>query len=1029
MKLLEQNRDFQAVAIQSIFDNSTDGIAFLDENGKVVEWSKGYEKISGFTAQDAFGKYIWNLLIEIIPQDERDNDKIIKIVSDIKKTLINKEIITFNRTIIDKKTKQIKFLQVKYFPVEIDEITKMGIICSDITDRITIEKNLATQNIVLEQIINKRTKQLEFVNQQLTSTNEELSTTIEELASTNNKLEIEIKNKNNLLQLLKNSEKIRQNFISQALEGIVIIEEGGTILEWNKKTEEITGISKENAISNSIWKILIQFLIDKTTGKLFRSQKMFKDRVFKMFNFDNNQIYYREECQIKVAGGEIKIVDLSMFVVDFSPNNKIYGLVFNDITEKNRNAAELLRYRNQLEMMVLAKTKELTDSQEMLTSLSNNLPGGVIFQLISDYNSKKLKFDFISDTVYDMFGFTANELTKNSKLLFDIMHPDDKNFLINLEPDSYDHKFKDIETRMFLKSGEMKWIHIRWIMRKNENNIKVFEGFMLDITKRKLDELELDESRNRQLVLNEVLQTMHAADNIPFAIQIVLESIGKYANASRAYIFEKTDDPNFFIKKYEWCKDDIIPAFDNMRNLNHKILEDWLLAFEELGYYSVSNVKELEKIHYGTLKIYNIKSILNIPIWDNGKVSGFVGLHQCTETRQWKQTDIQLLINLSHIISTANKRFLAEKSIFMSQQTLRTVMDNIDANIYVTDFDTNDILFANKHIKEQFGQDIEGKKCWSVLQKGVGVCADCSIQKLLTGEGLKEDGTLSYEKWFPHVNAWYYCKKSAIEWIDGRIVHMEYSSNVSDRKEAEQQLILAKEKAIGADNLKSAFLANMSHEIRTPMNGILGFASLIQLETDEKISPRTAQYAQIMYDNCNSLLQLLDDIIDISKLESKQMKIVKNLCNINSLLSDMLILYQQLLDEKGKSENVKLIFEKSQTDETVMVDYVRLKQIITNLISNSIKFTDKGSITFGFNRHQKDYLLFYVKDTGIGIPESYKEVIFDRFRRVEEHADKNITGTGLGLAISKNLVEIMDGDIWYESEENVGSTFFFTLKV
>jgi len=158
-------------------------------------------------------------------------------------------------------------------------------------------------------------------------------------------------------------------------------------------------------------------------------------------------------------------------------------------------------------------------------------------------------------------------------------------------------------------------------------------------------------------------------------------------------------------------------------------------------------------------------------------------------------------------------------------------------------------------------------------------------------------------------------------------------------------------------------------------------------------------------------------------------KIVKTNCNINSLFDDMLVLYKQMLCEKGKSKNVEIIFEKSEFEEAFMVDYIRLKQIVNNLVSNAIKFTDNGYIKFGFKRHENDYLLFYVKDTGIGIPKSYKDVIFDRFRRIEEHSDKNITGTGLGLAISKNLVEIMEGKIWVESEVNVGSTFFFTVKV
>ena len=1188
-KMLFSANNFHTVAIQSIFEHSVDGIALLNEHGQIQEWSSGYEKITGIANKDVVGKYVWEIIVDLIHPNEKSEKKIKTIVAEVKRTLNRQKTSTFNRKIRNKATGERKFVQAKYFPVEIHEKVLMGIICSDITNEIEkkkiilqketqlketefelksekdrvkavadnlpnvslqrLEKNIKTnelkftylsntwedttgqniekslqsfdyvmgivlpedleklQNTIdksfdelikidveirinhrtkgtrwillgynprivknkivsdgysiditerkkietaledhnqeLELIIKKRTEQLALLNEdlitaneelsatneELSSTNEELAVTNEELSGTNKKLETEIENKNNLMQMLENSEKTRRNFIFQAMEGIVIIEDSGTILDWNRKAEEITGISKENTVSHSLWKIIPKILIDRDTGKLYKSNRNVKKAIFEKLNIEDKQLLFRDECKIKTGSGEVKILNLSMFTIDFSINKKTYGIVFNDITEKIKNEAELENYRNHLEQMVLTKTKELTDSQERLKSLSNNLPGGVIFQLVLDTTKDSLKFSFISDTVSDIFGISSEEISKKSNLLFDLIHPDDKDFVINLKSDSSDHKFKDIENRIILKSGEMKWIHLRLLTRSIENKYTIFEGFMLDITKRKLTELELEESRNNQYILNDVLQTMHTAVDIPEAIQTVLENIGMYTNANRAYIFEKSNDNKIFQKRYEWCSQGIIPTFDNMKNFNNQIIKDWLNYFQKYGYYCAFDIKELDKIHHETLEIYKVKSILNIPIWHNEKIYGFIGFHHCIEYKEWKQTDIQLLINLSQIISTANRRFLAEKSIFMSQQTLRTVMDNINANIYVTDFDSNDILFANKKIKEQFGNNVEGKKCWKVFRNGVGVCSDCENAKLITGEGLNENGIIQYEKWFPDRNVWYSCSKSAIEWIDGRIVHMEYASDITDRKETEKELIRAKERAEEADNLKSAFLANMSHEIRTPMNGILGFASLIQLEIDEEISPRTTQYAQIMYDNCNSLLQLLDDIIDISKLESKQMKIVKTEYNINSLLSDLLILYKQLLSEKGKSKSVELIFEKSDIDEVVNVDYIRVKQIITNLVSNSIKFTDHGSIKFGFKRHEKDYLLFYVKDTGIGIPEKYKTVIFDRFRRVEEHTDKNIGGTGLGLAISKNLVEIMEGKIWCESEENVGTTFYFTVKV
>jgi PAS domain S-box-containing protein len=249
-------------------------------------------------------------------------------------------------------------------------------------------------------------------------------------------------------------------------------------------------------------------------------------------------------------------------------------------------------------------------------------------------------------------------------------------------------------------------------------------------------------------------------------------------------------------------------------------------------------------------------------------------------------------------------------------------------------------------------------------------------------------------------------------------------SNSIERDITQKNLVKAKERAEEADNLKSAFLANMSHEIRTPMNGIMGFASLMQKES-ATIAQRK-QYSQIINDNCQILLQLLDDIIDISKLESKQLKISLIRCNLNSLLSDFLMLFRQLLHKKGK-DKVQIILEDNDLDETVFIDPVRVQQILTNLVNNAIKFTDKGFISFGYNRTEDGLLIFRVQDTGTGIPRDQQIIIFERFRQVEKHKERNIGGTGLGLAISKNLVELMGGKIWVESEPGLGSTFYFTI--
>ena len=270
---------------------------------------------------------------------------------------------------------------------------------------------------------------------------------------------------------------------------------------------------------------------------------------------------------------------------------------------------------------------------------------------------------------------------------------------------------------------------------------------------------------------------------------------------------------------------------------------------------------------------------------------------------------------------------------------------------------------------------------------------------------------------------------NVVDWKYGEISYIQSLTqivfNALEKDIAQKHLVKAKEHAEEADMLKSAFLANMSHEIRTPMNGIVGFTSLMQ---KEDASPKMTLYAHIIDDNCQMLLQLLDDIIDISKLESKQLKMLPMKCNINRLLSDGLMLYQELLKKKGINK-VEIILDDNDLNETILVDHVRLRQVLTNLVSNAIKFTYKGYIRFGYTKPDDRQLLFYVKDSGIGIPKNHLNVIFERFRQVEEHSDHNIGGTGIGLAISQSLVEMMGGKIWVESEPGIGSNFYFTISL
>ena len=251
--------------------------------------------------------------------------------------------------------------------------------------------------------------------------------------------------------------------------------------------------------------------------------------------------------------------------------------------------------------------------------------------------------------------------------------------------------------------------------------------------------------------------------------------------------------------------------------------------------------------------------------------------------------------------------------------------------------------------------------------------------------------------------------------------------NKTELKQSGRELALAKEKALEADRLKSTFLTNMSHEIRTPMNSILGFSSLLKRKglTKEKRD----QYLEIICSKGKHLMSVISDIIDITKIEEHQIKLSSGPCDLNKLMENLFETFQYEVVKSGHP--VKLFLNSSfhQKNNSVVIDSERLIQILTNLLNNSLKFTESGYIEFGFTYVDSQTLNFYVKDTGIGVLPEMDEIIFERFRQADESNTRGFEGTGLGLSICKGLVDLMGGKIWVESDGKCGSTFNFTVPI
>ena len=253
-----------------------------------------------------------------------------------------------------------------------------------------------------------------------------------------------------------------------------------------------------------------------------------------------------------------------------------------------------------------------------------------------------------------------------------------------------------------------------------------------------------------------------------------------------------------------------------------------------------------------------------------------------------------------------------------------------------------------------------------------------------------------------------------------------FIQDITQLKEKEVRLQKALKKAEESDNLKSAFLANMSHEIRTPMNAIIGFSQLLKTKKNLTVDSRN-KYVDIINQRGRDLLRIINDIVDISKIQSEQLEIKPTPVSLSQLMGEVQYILKNELKEK-KKEHIKLNFEFEEYK--FLSDDLRIKQVITNLGTNAIKFTEKGTIDVVCRmlvEEGKDFLLFSVKDTGIGISIEKQELIFERFRQADQAHSRLFGGTGLGLAISRGLTQLLNGRIWLESQDGGPTTFYFVI--
>jgi len=411
------------------------------------------------------------------------------------------------------------------------------------------------------------------------------------------------------------------------------------------------------------------------------------------------------------------------------------------------------------------------------------------------------------------------------------------------------------------------------------------------------------------------------------------------------------------------------------------------------------------------------------------------------------------IIGVTGVIRDMTDRIIVEMALKDSEEQFRTLFALIPDSIFIVEHQTGRIIDVNDKAIEIYGYSRQEFQILNIAQlSAVHEITGQAIQSFIhvvpiryhrkkTGEIFPVEIVSSYLDLkgrkliigaIRDITARVKIEKTLVE-TDNRlkIQNQEYLSLNEELTETNErivkmnmELIAAKEKAEESDRLKSAFLANMSHEIRTPMNGIVGFAAM--LDNPDLTEDKRKEFVEIINLCSNQLLVIIEDILVISRIETGQVSIINQRFIISDLLHEVETLFIPTIKAK---EDVSLKLNETLTNDQsyIRTDFLKLKQILANIIGNAIKFTQKGYVEFGYTQ-SADFFTFYVKDTGIGIPAELHTVIFDRFRQAEISDSRNYGGTGLGLSISKAYIEMLGGKIWVDSTPGTGSTFYFTIK-
>lgn len=512
----------------------------------------------------------------------------------------------------------------------------------------------------------------------------------------------------------------------------------------------------------------------------------------------------------------------------------------------------------------------------------------------------------------------------------------------------------------------------------------------------------------------------------------IINEIGKVTLSERISYFKKDLKTNLFDQKCMWTNElqDFDEIHPKLQNLSFSEFDNSIKDLSPLQFFE--SIKD--KIQNENIKLFlnslNPNSMLFFPVFIKNEFDGFFAFDDSTKQRIWSNDEISILQLLVKNISSSIERNINETIIEESEERFRLLANNIPGTVFLSNYD-------EKYTKIYLNDEIEkltGYPKSDFLENNI-YFVDLILPEDLDNVLSKNKIALEQKKPL-HVIYRIIHKNGSIVWVEefgdsiiknGEIAFMEGILIDITEKKNNESIVKEKELAEAANKAKSEFLANMSHEIRTPLNGIIGYTDLLM---NSKLESTQKQYMNTINQSANILLEVVNDILDFSKIESGKLEL-----NIEKYrIDDIILQIKELINYQAHSKNLEINYIINEdVPKYIWVDYIRLKQVLINLLTNAVKFTHKGKIELSISaleiQKSQSILRFSVKDTGIGIRKNNQKIIFVAFSQEDSSTTKKFGGTGLGLTISNQLLGLMNSKLQINSQFNVGSTFFFDIKL